>query len=185
MVQIESAEVRFWPDYVGCLQHAPVIIVHSWNNEDDPQLSCWLPKLAGFSRRLLAIDHKVVENCLPGPENNQNVESSQTNHWTVNVCWVGHDSWFARCHWLLDEFHRLKHPYEFISAPVFSDFKAPMMDKLITHVPAADVEDSFTALALTWPLWESRTHPQVRTLWSLSYSQLGRKCDFVENLPLY
>ena len=39
-----------------------------------------------------------------------------------------------------------------------------MMEKLITHVPAADVEDSFTALALTWPLWESRTHPQARDL---------------------
>ena len=38
------------------------------------------------------------------------------------------------------------------------------MDKLITHVAAADVEDSFTALALTWPLWESRTHPQASAL---------------------
>ena len=35
------------------------------------------------------------------------------------------------------------------------------MDKLITHVAAADVEDEFTALAMTWPLWESKTHPQV------------------------
>jgi len=34
------------------------------------------------------------------------------------------------------------------------------MDKLITHVAAADVEDEFTALAMTWPLWESKTHPQ-------------------------
>ena len=67
-----------------------------------------------------------------------------------------------RCHGLLDEFHGLVNLWhELFSALVFSDFKAPMMDKLITHVPAADVEDSFTALALTWPLWESRTHPQV------------------------
>lgn len=35
------------------------------------------------------------------------------------------------------------------------------MDKLITHVPAADVTDDFKDLALTWPLWESRTHPQA------------------------
>ena len=35
------------------------------------------------------------------------------------------------------------------------------MEKLITHIEAADVEDSYTATAMTWPLWESRTHPQV------------------------
>jgi len=35
------------------------------------------------------------------------------------------------------------------------------MDKLITHVPAEDVKDEFTALAMTWPLWDSRTHPQT------------------------
>ena len=41
------------------------------------------------------------------------------------------------------------------------------MDKLITHVAAANVEDSFTALAMTWPLWESKTHPQARPPFSL------------------
>eukprot|EP00092_Neocalanus_flemingeri_P026182 GFUD01028379.1.p1 GENE.GFUD01028379.1~~GFUD01028379.1.p1 ORF type:complete len:226 (-),score=48.09 GFUD01028379.1:291-887(-) len=35
------------------------------------------------------------------------------------------------------------------------------MDKLITHVSAADVTDEFKDTALTWPLWESRTHPQT------------------------
>jgi len=35
------------------------------------------------------------------------------------------------------------------------------MAKLITHVAAADVTDSFRDTALTWPLWDSRTHPQT------------------------
>ena len=47
------------------------------------------------------------------------------------------------------------------------DFQAFIMDKLITHVAAANVEDSFTALAMTWPLWESKTHPQARPPFSL------------------
>jgi len=34
------------------------------------------------------------------------------------------------------------------------------MVKLITYVAAADVEESFKETALTWPLWDSRTHPQ-------------------------
>jgi len=34
------------------------------------------------------------------------------------------------------------------------------MNTLITHVPAADVTDEFKTLAKTWPLWESKTHPQ-------------------------
>merc|ERR1712083_349241 len=35
-----------------------------------------------------------------------------------------------------------------------------MGDKLITHVAAKDVEDSYTALAMSWPVWDSKTHPQ-------------------------
>jgi len=35
------------------------------------------------------------------------------------------------------------------------------MVELITHVAAADVTDSFKETALTWPLWDSRTHPQT------------------------
>ena len=85
--------------------------------------------------------------------------------------------------WIPWTWASLWHLHEFISTPVFSEFKAPMMDKLITHVPAADVEDSFTALALTWPLWESRTHPQVRTLWSLSYSQFGENVTSLKTYP--
>jgi len=34
------------------------------------------------------------------------------------------------------------------------------MDKLITYVPAVDVSESFRDTALTWPLWDSRHHPQ-------------------------
>lgn len=34
------------------------------------------------------------------------------------------------------------------------------MDKLITYVAAVDVSESFRETALTWPLWDSRLHPQ-------------------------
>jgi len=35
------------------------------------------------------------------------------------------------------------------------------MDKLITYVAAADVSESFREKAMTWPLWDSRLHPQT------------------------
>jgi len=35
------------------------------------------------------------------------------------------------------------------------------MDKLVTHVAAEDVTDEFKELAMTWPLWDSGTHPQT------------------------
>ena len=44
------------------------------------------------------------------------------------------------------------------------------MEKLITHVKAAEVEDSYTATALSWPLWESCCHPQVALLFPLLQS---------------
>ena len=34
------------------------------------------------------------------------------------------------------------------------------MDKLITFVPAAEVTESFKETARTWPVWDSRQHPQ-------------------------
>jgi len=35
-----------------------------------------------------------------------------------------------------------------------------MVNKLITHVAADDVEDSYKKTASAWPVWDSRTHPQ-------------------------
>ena len=35
-----------------------------------------------------------------------------------------------------------------------------MAHKLCTVTAAADVQDDFKDLALTWPLWDSKTHPQ-------------------------
>jgi len=35
------------------------------------------------------------------------------------------------------------------------------MDKLMTHVAAADVSEEYKETAMTWPLWDSRTHPQT------------------------
>jgi len=34
------------------------------------------------------------------------------------------------------------------------------MDKLITYVAAVDVKESFKETARSWPLWDSRLHPQ-------------------------
>ena len=97
---------------------------HSLNYEDDPQLSCWLPKPAGFSRRLLVIDHKVVENCLPQPGNKQNVVSPPNWISLEYVFWVCLlHSWFSRCHRLPDELlASLRHLQEIYSVPMFSDF---------------------------------------------------------------
>jgi hypothetical protein len=38
------------------------------------------------------------------------------------------------------------------------------MDKLITHILAADVDAAFAAAAAEWPVWDSKTHPQVSVL---------------------
>jgi len=35
------------------------------------------------------------------------------------------------------------------------------MDKLITYVAAAKVSEEFRETALTWPLWDSKMHPQA------------------------
>jgi len=52
------------------------------------------------------------------------------------------------------------------------------MDKLITHVPAGEVEEAFKELALTWPLWESRTHPQVLPL--KGKTSIGKCCFLMD-----
>ena len=42
-----------------------------------------------------------------------------------------------------------------------SVFQNTTMDKLITFVAAADVSETFRETATTWPVWDSRLHPQT------------------------